>query len=394
MKGYRNFLVVFTLLFALYIVAELNKPKAINWEISLSKDDKDPYGAYVLFKSLKELLPTAAIESYRTPVYNQVNNYTGRNGAYLIISPDFKPSGEDLAELDRFVRRGNVALISASDFAKSLQRKLRFTTSSRMSLGLMDSTSVNLVNPQLRNNSNYVFRRMTIDEYFSKIDTANSTVLGINDRGRPNFIRVKSGAGVYLVHAAPLCFSNYFMLYRNNASYTSKVLSYLPQNTNRLFWDEYYKLGPTGPTTPLRFILSNPYLLAAFRLGLIALVLYVLFEMKRRQRIIPVIEPLKNTTLEFAKTIAGLYYQQKDNQGIARKKINYFLDFVRNRYFIPTTALDSTFLNTLSQKSGVALSEVEPLVASLREIDYDYPVSDTLLLTLNTQIDNFYKQVK
>ncbi len=394
MKGYRNFLFVFVLLFALYIVAEINKPKAINWDISLSKDDKDPYGAFVLFKTIKELFPAVTVESYRTPVYNQVNNFVGRNAAYVIISPAFNPSGEDLLELDRFVRRGNIALISASTFAKALARKLKFTTSSRMRLGLNDSTTVNLVNPKLRNSSNYVFRRMTIDEYFSKFDTTSSTVLGINDLGRPNFIRVKSGAGAFLVHAAPLCFSNYFMLYQNNASYTAKALSYLPKDTRRLFWDEYYKLGPTGPKTPLRFILSNPYLLAAFRLSLIALVLYMLFEMKRRQRIIPVIEPLKNSTLDFAKTISQLYYQQKDNQGIARKKINYFLEFVRNRYLIATNALDNAFLSTLTQKSGVPLNEVEALVATLREIEYDYPVSDSLLLALNTQIDNFYKKVK
>ncbi|MEJ7677787.1 MAG: hypothetical protein WKG06_07955 [Segetibacter sp.] len=65
---------------------------------------------------------------------------------------------------------------------------------------------------------------------------------------------------------------------------------------------------------------------------LAGLLLYVLFEMKRRQRIIPVITPLKNSTLDFVKTVASVYYNEKDNNGIADKKVNYFLEFVRSRF--------------------------------------------------------------
>lgn len=155
--------------------------------------------------------------------------------------------------MDKFVRKGNFVFLSATNIDKLLSQKLRFRTSSRMSLGVNDSTAVNLVNPRLKSETNYGFRKMTIDEYFSKIDTANTIVLGVNDADKANYIRINKGTGAWFVHAAPLCFSNYFMLFGNNAEYTSKSLSYLPQNIDRLFWDEFYKLGPSGSTTPLRF---------------------------------------------------------------------------------------------------------------------------------------------
>ena len=38
--------------------------------------------------------------------------------------------------------------------------------------------------------------------------------------------------------------------------------------------------------------------------------------MKRKQRIIPVIEPLKNSTVDFVHTVASVYFNAKDNWNI------------------------------------------------------------------------------
>ena len=61
---------------------------------------------------------------------------------------------------------------------------------------------------------------------------------------------------------------------------------------------------------------------------------------KRKQRIIPVITPLKNTSLEFVETIGRLYYQKGTRSGIAHKKIIFFLDFIRTRYNIATNVFN------------------------------------------------------
>ena len=382
------------MLFALYIIAELNKPKPIDWTVTLSKGDKNPYGGYIVFNQLKDLFPSASIQSYRLPVYNQLNNYVASHTAYAIISPSFNPSKNDWEEMKNYVRKGNYVLLAASNFNKLVLESLRLKTFTSLSIALKDSTAVNFVNPALKSKEDYVFRKNTIDEYFSSFDTSVTKVLAINTDGRANFIKVGLGKGAFLVHAAPICFSNYFMLFRNNAEYTAKALSYLPADITTLYWDEYYKLGAGGPKTPLRFFLANDYLSWALWLSIIGLVVYILFEMKRRQRVIPIITPLKNSTLHFIETVSSVYYNQKDNASIASKKVAFFLDFVRQRFHLQTQALDENFEMQLARKSGVDKEEVTSIVSLLREIDYGYAVSDGLLLRLNQQIDNFYKQVR
>ena len=52
----------------------------------------------------------------------------------------------------------------------------------------------------------------------------------------------------------------------------------------------------------------------------------MIFNAKRRQRVVPIINPLPNTTLDFTKTIGNLYYQEGNHQNIVDKKIIYFLE--------------------------------------------------------------------
>jgi hypothetical protein len=52
--------------------------------------------------------------------------------------------------------------------------------------------------------------------------------------------------------------------------------------------------------SPMRFILNNPPLRYAWYLLLLGLLIFVLFNAKRKQRIVPVIEPLKNTSLDLS----------------------------------------------------------------------------------------------
>jgi hypothetical protein len=387
-------MIVFGLLLIIYIVAEANKPKPVDWRVTLSKDDKNPYGGYIVYHLLKDIFPGTVIQSHRTPVYDQINNYRDNSSAYLLLSSQFNLSGTDFEEMKDYVKRGNYIFTSSLNFKKSFTDTLGFKTFSRVSILKDDSTSVNFVNPILKSDRNYVFNKSTIDEYFLQFDTARSLILGVNNNGQPNFIKVEYGAGAFFIHAAPLCFSNYFMMYKDNAEYTAKALSYIPKGIETIYWDEYYKLGPGGAATPLRFFLSNEFLRWALRLAIIGLLIYALFEMKRRQRVIPVIERLRNTTLDFIKTVSSVYFNQKDNNSIASKKVNYFLEYVRHRFYLQTQQIDENFIQQLSRKSGVEKTDVEYLVKLLDEVNSGYAVSDKLLLKLNHQIEIFYKQAQ
>lgn len=392
MKGYRNFIIIFSILLAGYITLELNKPKPIDWTVSLSNSKKAPYGGYIINDRLKDLFPNSKISSFRTPVYEQLNNFNKEKTAYLLLGPSFELSKADMDEMKNYVVNGNYVFLAYGNYPKSFLDSFKLKTDTRFSITGKDSTSINFVNPALKAKAGYTFLHSTLDDYFSGIDTALHLVLGINDNGKPNFIKMPYGAGAFFVHTNPICFSNYFLLHHDNASYAAKAMSYIPQDVSDIYWDEYYKQGRGGASTPLRFLLSNDYLRWALRIALIGMILYVLFQLKRKQRIIPVIAPLRNTSLDFIKTIASLYFNAKDNNGIADKKINYWMDFVRHRFNISTQVLNEEFVNYLSRKSGIEKREINELIVLIAEIS-SKQVNDNLLLMLNNKIDNFYKQV-
>jgi len=391
-KGYRKFILLFSVLFILYIIAMVNRPKPVDWTVTISKEDKNPYGGFILFKEMKQLFPKASIKSYRKPVYDQLNNIVTKNSAYFVVSPTFSPTKDDLYEMRSYVSQGNYMFIAAANYGKTFLDSFKLKSGTRISLLSKDSTSINFVNPNLRQAGNYTFLSSTIDEYFSAIDTANTIVLGINDRTQPNFIKVTFGDGAFFIHSAPVSFSNYFMLFANNAAYTAGAMSYVPGSVGSIYWDEYYKLGGEGPATPLRLFLNNTYLSWALRLAVAGLLIYIFFEMKRRQRVIPVIAPLRNSTLDFVQTVAGVYFNQRDNGGIADKKITYFLAFVRTRFYINTNELDEAFIAHLSRKSGVDLQQTGALVQLIQQAKHG-AVSDQRLMQLDQHINNFYKQV-
>lgn len=394
MKGYKRYYFILFLFLVLYFVAQYYKPREVDWSVTLSAKDKIPYGSYIVFDALKDIFPAAAIKPMRLPVYNVVNNSVETNTAYLLVDDEIQTTSTDEAELLQYVRRGNYVFISAEQLSKSFSDTLAFETNDFFFSLDNDSTVIRLVNPVFNNDSGYHFYKNRIDRVFSKIDTAATIVLGTNQIGQANFIKRTFGKGAFFIHTAPLCFTNYFALYKNNAKYIAQALSMLPADISTLYWDEYYKQGPTGATTPLRFLLNNTYLRWFLWLSLGGMILFVLFEMKRRQRVIPVIEPLKNSSLEFVKIVGSVYFNKKDNLNIALKKISFFKEFLRSKFYLSSSVWDDSFILAFTKKTGMTEKETRALLAIVNRVQNSSYVIDEDLLALNDAIDNFYLKAR
>ncbi|HEX6915135.1 MAG TPA: DUF4350 domain-containing protein, partial [Chitinophagaceae bacterium] len=356
-----------------------------------SKDDKNPFGSYILYDRLHDLFPSASLLSLREPAYNLLHDRDIRNAAYVVVAPSFRAGEADISELLKFVEMGNYVFVSAGRVSDKLLDTLGIEKDDFVPFLTSDSTSYNFTNPALRSEQDYIARRSVAGQYFRSLNKKDSTIiLGVSRGNNPNFIKVEVGSGAFLVHAAPLVFSNYSMLSDKNYEYVAKAFSYLPVAVNTVYWDEYYKQGRTGPQTPLRFILSNEWLRWALRLSIVAMVVFALVEMKRRQRIIPVIEPLRNTTVDFVKTVSAVYLSQHDNRGIAHNLLQYWMQHVRQRYYIQTNELNEEFIQALHRKSGVDENIIRELAGLVYDIPREYEVTDTMLLELNRRLDEFY----
>ena len=390
MKGIKMYFIGSAVILVIYLIAQYYRPKPVDWTASYLKEDKIPFGLYVLHEELDVLFPKTVVHVARKPVYNTLKSAGYKHAAYLLIAGSVKLDQLDYQELTKFMQQGNSVFIAAADLGRTLKDTLGLDVYGTFYEG---KTGLNFENPALKSKRPYLFTKGIGDAYFSKIDSARATVLGRNMAGEINFVRYDYGKGALYVMPNPQVFSNYCLLGKPGADYAAKALSYLPKG-NMLIWDEYSTKGSIENSSVLRVIFKHDALRWAYYLSLFSLLAFVLFEMKRRQRIIPLLEPLQNSSLEFVKLIGKLYYQRRDNRDIAQKKISYFMDFLRSRYRLKLTTADLAMQEELIHKSGVPQETVNGLFSVIRNIDKEYQVSDELLILLNQLIEKFYKQAQ
>jgi hypothetical protein len=391
MKWLRWYTVLILVLLIAYIYAVYKKPLDVNWDRTLSNRDKIPYGTYILFRELTSITGINPNET-RIPVYEHANNNDDSAGIYMLVNNEMSTTATDEESLYRYINKGNTVFISTEALSKSFSDTLGISLEN-FYFGEVngDSTSINFVNPSIKNRKDYHMPKHTIDGYFKKFDTTRSVVLGNNNHGKVNFIRMDIGKGHLFIHAVPIAFTNYFLLNDENRDYLEKMLSYLPKGMDKFYWDEYYKLGRGGLSTPLRVILTRPELKWAYIVALFSILLFMAFQSKRRQRIIPVINPPVNNTVDFVETVSHVYFNQRNHRNIALKKLSYLFDHIRSKYYLSSIIIDDDFREKLAHKSGMPMADLKELVSLMQYIRSEEQISDQHLIRLNNLIDEFYK---
>jgi hypothetical protein len=261
--------------------------------------------------------------------------------------------------------------------------------------GKMKNTFSNAVAEPAAAYSYYYF---PFRNHFFNIDSSNTRVIGYNEDHKPNSIVHFYGSGKLFLHCDPRAFSNYFLLKEENYKYLQNSLAYSFTEPDHLYWDDYYnklryrkERNNDKEFSTFSEIMKHPALAWAFWIALALLSVYILFGGKRLQRIIEQRKPNENTSVTFTETIGRLYLQKKDNRNIADKMVTYFNEYIRNKYFLNTNSVNEDFITALSRKSGVQRDKVETLYRNIAGIHSSGDVNDYQLLSLQEQIQNFYK---
>lgn len=380
---------------ALFVYLDAIRPKPVDWTPSYDLRDKIPYGLYVFDQESKSVLSPNKIKKegktlyeFLDPLYDSdtlVKDYRLK-GTILNICDNYIIDDESTKELFYFVSHGNTAFLSVQNLPEMFTDSLKIEIKSQFDLS--KKLDCWLANPAL-GKQKYNLSQGGGSHYFSKIDTLHTTVLGYqgDDKNkRVNFIKVNYRQGTFLIHLQPTAFTNYHLLKDNHAEYTEKLLSYIPKSD--IYWMIKDQNGLIESGSMYRYILSQPALKAAWYTFLIGILVFMVFNAKRRQRIIPIIKPLSNTTVDFTKTIGNLYYQEGDHQNLIDKKIIYFLERVRNEYLIETTTLDENFIKKLHAKTGKELKDIEHLVYLINYQRKSYNQSiESDLIEINNAIE-------
>ncbi len=387
MKDFKIYIVLASLLLTGYMVAEYNKPAPTNWKSTLYYNDKIPYGTYIFHHQLNRLFPAAGIVKTNRSLSDFFQDSTTKPGNYIIVSHTLSISRPDVKALIKFISAGNHVFISAFDWdgplADTLQLETRYSN--------LKSESFHFTNPALHPAVAYTFDHNLGGQYFSGFDTAHAVSLSRNQNKNTTYLRFSYGKGSLFAFANPHLLSNYSLLTPQGASYMGKVLSYLPP-VGRIYWDEFQNHDIAEDESPMRVFFSYESLRRAYYISLVSLLVFVCFEIKRRQRIIPVIEPLKNATADFVSVIGRVYYEQRNNKNIASKKVSYLADFIRTKYQLRADFKDINFISTLTHKTGIPQALIDDLIMHIKYIDVQPKVTDHELITLNHLIEKFYAQ--
>jgi hypothetical protein len=361
----------------LLVLVEYLTPKPIDWSFTLYHRDKIPYGTFVLHDLIQELFPEQQIRtSYQTLYENNLQDSLAAN--VLVIAAVFNPDKLDADALLDAVNNGQSAFLSANYFSGSFADTLNLATETASVPTTVDS----------------LLEQGQQAEYsvFTSYDTVQTRVLQYDQSEQPTLLRVSWGAGALYLHSEPRLFTNYEMLHERRYPEVANVLSFLP--VRDVLWAEYYQVGKLESNSPLRFLLSQPALRWGLYVGLAGLLLFVIFEAKRKQRAIPVYQLPTNTTLDFVSTVGNLYYRTQNHKNLANKKIAHFYRFVREHYRLAPDLASEDFRKMLTHKADKKRIEVDKLLDQIIRVQQAEQVKSEELLSLNERVDAFYQSAR
>jgi hypothetical protein len=392
----------------LLLILQLTSCKKTNWDENFREKEKSPFGTYIVYNESDKLFKNQEVvylkENFYDYLFNQKKTHTPNFSNYICIKRNAnKLTKQGVNSLLSFVSEGNNAFLALNYFSNNLQKKLGITTNnldkdvySVADLKVLKGEFY-LENENFKNQS-YIFDRNIRRNYLLTYNKVTTIVLGTTKIGGeklPNFIKIYHGKGVIYLHTNPVVFTNYYLL-KSQEKYIENVFSYLPENT--IYWDpqikksNYANESDNDETSIFKFFLQHKTLTWFLFVSFAGLLLFMLFNARRKQRAIPIINPLENTTVAFTQTISSLYLKEQDHKNLADKKIAYFLEKVRTKYLLNTNNLNKDFIQHLAAKSGNEIANTNYLINTIITLHKKLECSEEELLVLHKMIEKFFNK--
>lgn len=384
-KTFKIYALIFIIIMVVLALLEVNKKEVTDWRKNFDVDEKSPFGLFVFNHESKDLfkgkLKKVDVSAYE--FYNQNKNKPVHN--ILVVESEIDM--ESWKKIMDQVSRGSDAMIITSQLPKPISDSIGYYDSQ---ISFEDENYLKLTDKKYQGDFIHL-DKFPSGRGFSYIKSGVE-VLGKtvekNNSDQANFIKAKFGKGNFYVHCEPLFLTNYYLLKKGNVKYFQDVFSYLQDRDTLWFVESNTKESRFF----MRFILSKPALKYAWWVFLGGLVLFIFFNAKRKQRIVPIIEPLRNTSAEFVKSIGNLYLQEGDFHDMMAKKAQYFLNKVRLDLLIDTQNLDEEFAKRLHLKTGKPVEMINEAITLIKKGQDPYAsVMKEDLVRMNKLLDEIIK---
>lgn len=426
----------------IYLLVFYSPNKRFNWSEDYKLDKDRPYGTWLITELLQHYSPKRDFKILNESLdYSLEKAETPSN--YVFIGEEIYLEQIYTDSLMAYVAKGNNAFIFTDGLPWLIQESLMGSNN----LGESEYFEEGSDNPTL-NDAEYLddYKAYQFDTLFTKIlmeelnplnpyrfiyrarfgifnrtwhyaNEKNLNLLqaevlgeffGINSEldtlGGINFYRVDYGKGTIYFHTQPIQFTNIQLLDTNSVDYTNAVFSYL--NGGPIYWDEYNWIfnRPTSKTwtykpfkgqnseSPLKLILSTPALKWGWYLLLFFVLLFIIFEGKRKQKIIPVLADKQNTTLSHIKSLTKLYYQNDEHYPIANKMFENFLWYLRSELRIDTSKPTEKLIPEIALKGGSDEKTIKAIFDLWKNISEWRSAKSQVFLDFYKNIDKFYNK--
>ncbi len=384
-KTLKIYVVLFVIILIVVGIFQVNKKPILDWRKNFDTEKKTPFGLFVFNEEVAKLFNNQLEKIFISP-YNYYTKHANEAPHNIVIIEKNWDTQSWMKIMDQ-VKNGSKALILSTKLPQMLEDTLQFRMASR---NYEETYYLEFTDPKI-NKDKVIINRLPDNSKFNYINK-ETEILGFSKtkpeaKPQANFIKINYGKGQFLLHSEPLITTNYYLL-RTNAKYLEDVVSYLPNQKTFWFIEKEQKVSGS----PMRFILDNPPLRYAWYLLLVGLIIFVIFNARRKQRIVPIREPLKNTSLEFVKSIGNLYLQEGDFHDMMAKKAQYFLNKVRMDLLIDTTTLDDNFINKLHLKTAKSKDIIKDAIVLIKKAQDPYAqVMHEDLAKMNQILDDIIK---
>jgi len=390
-----------------------------SWIETYDPDSDEPYGVSMLPEILKARYPSAD--------YKALSRNWTRDGIepsdstlYVAVGNGLLYSYTEAEALAKFVETGGEALLATKEISNRflsyfvpdscLGQKDFMPVNYLDTLELVESaTGGSFMMPVIRKDrgargaGNYLsassYSCLLNAEHLLMIQHDSSDFTVYNEEigaGQPIMSRFAYGQGHVTILSYPMLLTNVFATDSLGRNSIEEGLKLLPIHVQQIAFDydrrsSEYAVVKDNLSKPnesgndqaniLKHVLARPPLATAWYLLLLGAIVFLVFGAKRRQRLIPLVQPRRNTTHEHLGTISRLYLTQPNNALMARKQFALFEAYCNRRFGLRPLNNDADY-ERFSKMAGVNTTHLETLKRYQSTLKRNQPISNTGFVTI------------
>lgn len=380
---------------------------------TVSSTSYKPYDCKFFYDELKRNAGGGFSENKNRFDISGYNTLESVNNTYVIVAPNFYPTGEAIHQLKKFAGEGNNIFIAAYGLTTEFVDSLYYSPKSdelntRFPPYLVeDNWHITWRDDSLKTQYNLFGHKpgtAVLDSIYLRSNdlvTAIDTVITDNENNI-QMLEITCGYGRIFLSNNPILISNYFLLYKNNYTLFNKIADRINLANNNIIWDDYYRTvnnlednsgssSGIGRSEVLRVIFKNPPLVWAFYTFLAGTFLFLLIYYRRIQKPIPIYSTPKNNSEAYITVVSGLYWQQQNHKSIADKIIVQFFEYLSHNFHIPAKDFQESELEKISLKTGRSLQNIREIFEEISDIKSQDEITKQSLMSIYQKINTFYQ---